>query len=100
MQAETYRETGASLILNIVYQNFRNWHGEGSIVYSYEPIVVHGSSYKVYEAIYADYRSARTLLNKHGIFVQAAQGGVLRGFSFNNLLVQLTTSLTLFAVRT
>lgn len=101
---QTYRETGTSLLLSIVYQNFRNWHGKGQVVYSYQPYVVQGTSYKVYDPIYdassSSYRQSRTLLNKHGIFIEAAQGGVLHGFSFNNLLVQLTTSLTLFAVAT
>ena len=31
---ETYRETGASLILEINYENFRGWTGLGSIFYS------------------------------------------------------------------
>lgn len=32
---ETYRETGASLILEINYENFRGWPGVGQITYSY-----------------------------------------------------------------
>ncbi|KAJ8599890.1 hypothetical protein CTAYLR_002801 [Chrysophaeum taylorii] len=96
----TYRETGTSLLLTITYQNFRPWRGKGEVVYSYTPDVVGSTSYKLYDTVYAPYRSARTLLNKHGIFIEAAQGGTLRGFSFNNLLLQLTTSLTLFAIAT
>jgi hypothetical protein len=42
----------------------------------------------------------RTLLNKHGVYIQAVQQGSLRAFDFNSLLIQLTTSLTLFAVAT
>ena len=97
---ETYRETGASLILEINYENFRGWPGVGSISYSYTPMLVRGSSYKHYTAEYAAYRTDRTLLNQHGIFIEAVQGGSLKGFSFNNLLIQLTTSLTLFATAT
>ncbi|KAH8069010.1 ATP P2X receptor [Aureococcus anophagefferens] len=99
---KTYRETGASLIFEITYQNFRGWPGVGEIFYSYTPMVVRGSSYKYYDAIYAEYRERRHLLNQHGIYVEAVQGGELRGrgFSFNNLLIQLTTSLTLFATAT
>lgn len=63
-------------------------------------MLVRGSSYKHYAAEYGDYRTTRTLLNQHGIFVEALQGGSLKGFSFNNLLIQLTTSLTLFATAT
>ena len=94
---ETFRETGASLILEIHYENFRGWPGLGEIYYSYTPMVVAGSSYKIYDAVYETYRTSRHLLNQHGIYVEAVQGGELRGFSFNALLIQLTTSLTLFA---
>lgn len=36
----------------------------------------------------------------HGIFIEAVQGGSLYHLSFTNLLIQLTTSLTLFAMAT
>ncbi|KAH8098095.1 hypothetical protein JL720_1022 [Aureococcus anophagefferens] len=96
---KTYRETGASLIFEITYQNFRGWPGVGEIFYSYTPMVVRAAP-TYHDAIYAEYRERRHLLNQHGIYVEAVQGGELRGFSFNNLLIQLTTSLTLFATAT
>ncbi|KAH8057951.1 ATP P2X receptor [Aureococcus anophagefferens] len=37
---KTYRETGASLIFEITYQNFRGWPGVGEIFYSYTPMVL------------------------------------------------------------
>ena len=60
--------------------------------------VTFGGPFAVYRlAVYETYRTSRHLLNQHGIYVEAVQGGELRGFSFNALLIQLTTSLTLFA---
>ena len=61
---------------------------------------VKGSSYKYYNPIYSDYRQSRITMNMHGISIQAIPGGTYREFDFNNLLIQLTTSLTLFAVAT
>ena len=63
-------------------------------------MIVKGSSYKYYETEYSNYRETRKLVNMHGIYIQAVQGGELRGFNFNNLLIQLTTALTLLAVAT
>uniref|UniRef100_A0A7S3K5J9 Purinergic receptor n=1 Tax=Aureoumbra lagunensis TaxID=44058 RepID=A0A7S3K5J9_9STRA len=96
----TYRETGASMILTITYTNFRNWYGKSQIRYYYSPDLIPQSNYKFYDPYYSNYRQNRTLLNKHGIHIQIAQSGTLRTFLFNNLLVQITTSLTLFAIAT
>lgn len=98
---QTYRETGVTMLLQIVYSNFRgNFKGKGSIQYYYKPRLVTRSSYNYYSPEYSDYRSLRTLNNIHGVFIEAIQGGSLYTWSFNNLLIQLTTSLTLFAVAT
>ena len=107
----TYRYTGVTMLLQITYSNFRgNFKGLGDIAYYYTPMLVSGSSYKYYQPQYTgpsqnrsvtnSYRSTRTLNNMHGTFIEAVQGGSLYTWSFNNLLIQLTTSLTLFAVAT
>ena len=43
---ETYRETGATMILEINYDNFYDWSGVGDITYIYTPTVVAQSSWK------------------------------------------------------
>eukprot|EP00622_Pseudochattonella_farcimen_P004040 FR739345.1.p1 GENE.FR739345.1~~FR739345.1.p1 ORF type:complete len:197 (-),score=21.62 FR739345.1:238-828(-) len=98
--ASPYRETGASMSFFISYTNYVNWKGTSRVSYTYTPKAVKGSSYKYYNPIYSDYRASRTTLNMHGISIQAIPGGTYRVFDFNNLLIQLTTSLTLFAVAT
>jgi len=97
---QTYRQTGATIILSINYDNFYEWTGVGDITYIYEPTVIEDSSWKFYKPFYDSYRQRRTTLNMHGISVEAVQGGTIKGFDFNNLLIQITTSLTLFAVAT
>lgn len=101
---QTYRETGMLIQLRITYANFRNWHGSGPIFYYYEPHVVKHSTYKAYDSVYSgpatDYRSGRTLIDKHGVQLISIQGGSVRKFDFLNLLIVLTTSLTLLAVAT
>jgi len=42
----------------------------------------------------------RTVITKHGILVQGNIVGDIGGFNFNNLLIQLTASLTLLATAT
>jgi hypothetical protein len=57
----------------------------------------------MYEAEYDgvnNYRENRTLLNKHGVKLDLVQSGYLGKFSFSQLLVSLTTSLTLLAMAT
>jgi len=46
------------------------------------------------------FHQSRTLLNKHGVFIEAVQGGQIGLFNFNTLLIQLTTSLALLATAT
>ena len=89
------------MLLQITYSNFLgNFKSTGDIAYYYNPILVKGSSFKYYSPQYSNYRQARVLNNMHGIFIEAVQGGSLYHFSLNNLLLQLTTSLTLFAMAT
>lgn len=52
----TYRNTGATVLLEIIYDNVKEWHGSITPFYYYKPMVVKGSSYKYYEPIYGEYR--------------------------------------------
>jgi hypothetical protein len=60
--------------LKITYANTKAWRGTTEISYVYTPILMAGSSYKYYEAVYGDYRQSRTLLNKHGIYIEVGVG--------------------------
>jgi len=101
----SYRNDGTTLILKVEYSNTRSWSGlSKDITYLYTPFLLSDTSFKLYESIWegtgGDYRANRTLLNKHGVKIDLVQGGNLAKFSFSQLLVSLTTSLTLLAVAT
>jgi len=101
---ETYRESGVTLIMQVDYTNTLSWAGVAdAIQYTYTPYLLGSTSFKMYDAVYSganDYRQNRTLLNKHGVKIDLLQGGDLGAFSFQQLLLSLTTSLTLLAVAT
>ena len=48
---ETFRETGAIMLLQITYDNYKKWTGGVEPFYYYKPTVVHESSYKYYESV-------------------------------------------------
>ena len=97
---QTYRESGAILLLNIVYSNYRDFAGQRKIQYYYMPILVKGSTYKDVEPVYKEYRARRTLVDRHGIYISAVQGGGLHGFSANNIIIQLTAAGAMLSVAT
>ena len=92
------------MVMQVDYSNTLSWKGlSNKIQYTYTPTMLSGSSFKVYESVYQgypNYRENRTLLNKHGIKIDLVQAGDLGAFSFSELLVSLTTSLTLLAMAT
>ena len=52
------------------------------------------------EPIYDNYRTKRTLLNRHGVLIEAVQSGTIRQFDWTALILQLATSLALMTVAT
>lgn len=48
---ETFRETGATMLLSITYDNFKEWKGKQDIYYYYTPSIVAQSSYKYYDTV-------------------------------------------------
>jgi len=98
------RLEGATMVMQVDYSNTLSWKGlSNKIQYTYTPTMLSGSSFKVYDSVYQgypNYRQNRTLLNKHGIKIDLVQAGDLGAFSFAELLVSLTTSLTLLAMAT
>mmetsp|Transcript_24577 Transcript_24577/g.48852 ORF Transcript_24577/g.48852 Transcript_24577/m.48852 type:complete len:454 (-) Transcript_24577:33-1394(-) len=102
------RYDGATMVLQVTYTNMFSWTGvSNKIQYTYKPYLSSGTSFKMYESVWqggdegpGSYREKRTLLNKHGIKIDLVQSGDLGAFSFPQLLVSLTTSLTLLAMAT
>jgi ATP P2X receptor len=99
-KCQTYRDTGATLLLNVFWSDFVNYKGSVEPHYYYSPQLVGRSSYKQYIPFYDHYRDDRTLLNAHGIRLAVLLGGEFHQFSPISFLVTLTTALGLLAVAT
>ena len=95
---ETYRESGATLILSIEYKNFWEFSGVGNIRYVYSAKLLDGSEYQEYKTTYDTTMRNRTVINSHGVNIKVILCGSLYAFSFNQFLLQLTTSLTLIVI--
>ncbi|GMH81889.1 hypothetical protein TrVE_jg5396 [Triparma verrucosa] len=98
------RYDGATMIVEVTYTNMFSWSGlSRKIQYTYKPYLSSSTSFKLYDNVWEgtdNYREKRTLLNKHGIKIDLVQSGDLGAFSFAQLLISLTTSLTLLAMAT
>jgi hypothetical protein len=105
------RYNGAVMVMNIRYQNWQKWQGtaftsiqryEGAtpceIPYEYELSSVLDTASKRQEIVYRNYPNERVLLNEHGIRIFVLQTGSLAMFSLAQLLIAVTSSLTLLAV--
>lgn len=98
---QTYRDSGATLLLNIYWSDFVPYHGLVEPHYYYAPELLGRSSFKQYVPFYDNnYRESRTLLNAHGIRVAVLLGGEFNQFNIVTFLVTLTTALGLLAVAT
>jgi ATP P2X receptor len=97
---QTYRDTGATLVVNIFWADFHAFHGMVEPFYYYAPQFLAGSSFKQSIPFYRSYRSSRTLLKAHGIRVAVLLGGEYHQFNIVSFLVTLTTALGLLAVAT
>ncbi|KAI2503787.1 ATP P2X receptor [Fragilaria crotonensis] len=97
---QTYRDTGATLVLNIYWADFHAFRGMVEPFYYYSPQFLAGSSFKQSIPFYHSYRSSRTLLKAHGIRVAVLLGGEYHQFDTVSFLVTLTTALGLLAVAT
>jgi len=100
VNCQTYRDSGATLLLNIHWSDFSPYEGLVEPHYYYSPQLV-GTSFKQYVPYYDNhYRQSRTLLNAHGIRVAVLLGGEFNEFNVVNFMVTLTTALGLLAVAT
>ena len=97
---QTYRDTGATLLLNIYWTDFAPYVGLVDPAYYYIPQLIAGSSFKQYVPFYKEYRSQRTLLNAHGIKIAVLLGGEFHTFNMLSFIITLTTAVGLLAVAT
>ena len=95
----TFRESGATLLLNVVWNDFRSFQGLVEPFYYYSPQII-GTSYKESVPFYHSYRTSRTLMRAHGIKIAVTLNGDFHQFQFLTLLITLTTALGLFAIAT
>jgi hypothetical protein len=95
----TYRDSGATLLLNIYWSDFSKYHGKVEPYYYYRANLV-GGTYKQEIPFYETYRQRRTLLNAHGIKIAVLLGGDFHAFEPMAFLLTLTTALGLLAVVT
>jgi len=96
---QTYRDSGATLLLNIFWSDFVSYNGKVEPHYYYSPHLV-GKSFKLSVPYYELYRQRRTVLNAHGIRIAVLLGGEFHQFEIVAFLVTLTTALGLLAVAT
>lgn len=97
---QTYRDTGATLLLSIDWSDFRPYQGLVQPYYYYSPQFIVGSSFKQYIPFYESYRSSRTLLNAHGVKLAILMSGEFHQFNIVAFMITLTTALGLLAVAT
>jgi ATP P2X receptor len=97
---QTYRDSGATLLLNIYWNDFVPYHGLVEPHYYYAPQIVARSAYKQTTAYYSQYRDSRTLLNAHGIRIAVLLGGEFNQFNIVTFLVTVTTAFGLLALAT
>jgi len=96
------RYEGVTINLNIEYSNSIPWHGlQANISYLYKPSVIPRSTFKTTEVTPLALDGTHLLKKSvHGILFEVWPAGQLATFDFTQLLLQLTTSLTLLALAT
>ena len=94
------RYSGVVLLLNIQYTNVRHFDVPGNVSYTYHVSALPSSNPKFIHSVESTNMTHRVVQKRYSIKLQAIYTGTLGKFVFLNLLLQLTTSLTLFAVAT
>mmetsp|Transcript_107410 Transcript_107410/g.169570 ORF Transcript_107410/g.169570 Transcript_107410/m.169570 type:complete len:480 (-) Transcript_107410:194-1633(-) len=99
---ETKGFGGIIFNLNIVYSNFFlfSWGAQSTLHYTYELELVPDTEYKESRYVSTAFPNAREKMDLHGILFNVQAAGELAKFDMTNLLLQLTTSLALFAITT
>jgi hypothetical protein len=97
---QTFRESGATLMVNIVWNDFHPYH----LVVAEQPFYYYkvtwiGNVYKEQIPYYTQsYRSHRTLVSAHGIQINVLVTGNFHQFEWLNFWITLTAAIGLLAV--
>lgn len=107
LEEESYPGSGHSarydgLVMNLIieYSNTERWKGIRPVSYVYVLSEIPQSTYKLAALLPGSSQQERVKKDMHGVLFEVRPGGSLAVFDFTQLLLQLTTSLTLLAMAT
>ena len=94
----TYRETGATILLDITWNDFDR--GKVDPYYFYTPKLLVGSAFESYIPFYYgdSFPNTRTLLDAHGVRVTVLLGGAFHSVSALALIITLFTAFGLLKI--
>lgn len=95
----TYRESGATLLLHVVWNDIRPFQGLVEPFYYYSPQLLE-VSYEESLPFYHPYHTSRTLMRAHGIKIAVLLTGDFHQFQILPFLITLTAALGLLAIAT
>jgi hypothetical protein len=100
--AQTFRESGATLLVNIVWNDFHPYRlGVAEQPFYYYKVTWIGNVYKEQIPYYTQsYRSHRTLVSAHGIQINVLVTGNFHHFEWLNFWITMTAAVGLLAVAT
>lgn len=97
MACITYRDSGATLLVNIVWNDFYQFRGLVEPSYYYSPRLI-GTHYKEILPFYHPYRTSRTLVQAHGIKIAVLVSGNFHQFQLLSFLITFSTAIGLLAI--
>lgn len=98
---QNYRNFGSVILLSVVYDNVENFFSNNPpIIYHYRPQLITEVEDRVLESVYTSYPNNRTRIQKRGIRIVGVMAGEIGFFTFQALLIQLTTSVALVKIAT
>ena len=68
------------------------------VAYTYEAVHLKNATFKYIDAVFTQFPNRRQVFNRHGVRIFVIQNGRLGAVDATAMLLQLTTSLTLFAM--
>lgn len=99
--AEPYRNFGAVILLSVKYDNVENYFSKSPpIIYQYRPQLITDIEDYTVDSVYTSYPNNRTLIERKGIRIVGVMAGEIGSFTFQALLIQLTTSIALIKIAT
>jgi hypothetical protein len=93
----TARDLGFEIYFKIEYKNTKPMQGQTPIRYRYRP-TLRTRAKPMNSVIWTNYPVKRTVIERRGVHFTPKQIGLLGGFSFEALMVAITTSLTFLVV--